>query len=150
MNTISVPRVRTWRTELLRWAQSQIGLPFTWGQTDCGTLGRAALRAMFGRDIVEDWPSWNTPHRAALRLLACGTFGQVLVSLGGVPKAFAFVQAGDFVVNVAAEEVVGGEALMVCVDEGRFIGSGPAGVCWMVPDAPRAAYTVWEARAHGE
>lgn len=43
-------RTETWEVDLVAWADSVRGQPFVWGKTDCVSLAREALRAVFGED----------------------------------------------------------------------------------------------------
>lgn len=61
---MSVIRVRDWRVHLFAWARDIRGQPFVWGETDCMSLAREALRLQFGRDVLPDIKPWDTVRKA--------------------------------------------------------------------------------------
>lgn len=81
-------RTRVWRSELVAWADKVRGAPYLWGETDCSTLARQALRIQFGQDVFPRMLRW-TSLREALRVLK--TIGGV----GGVSPLFAATGARE-------------------------------------------------------
>ena len=57
-------RVENWNGKLIDWASKQIGKPFIWGETDCGTLIRQGLQVITGIDVFTPLAWWQTEQRA--------------------------------------------------------------------------------------
>ena len=75
-------RIRNWNVEIADWAQTQIGQPFVWGKTDCGTLVREGLELVFGQPVLEGVPSYSSETEAALAMQELGSAGSYFESLG--------------------------------------------------------------------
>lgn len=93
--TAPIGRPANWHHRLMQYAAAQQGQPFVWGQTDCGSLVRGALPALYAEDPLAGWPGYHTV-RAAQRIRAqCGGVAAVLRQLGATPIAPGFATAGD-------------------------------------------------------
>lgn len=145
-------RVPDWRTRLVRWARRQERRPFIWGQTDCGSLARAALLEMFGADVVPHIPrysSWAEAVRASAVVHAHGGFDGILRALGGQIVPLAFLRTGDIVVRPEATEDVGGHSLLVCADPPMcLVSTRQYGVRWGVP-TDGTVWSLWEVAHNG-
>lgn len=53
-------RVNNYNRLLVEWADRQLGKPYVWGKTDCGTIAREGLAVMLGQDPFPGLPSWNS------------------------------------------------------------------------------------------
>lgn len=100
---------------------------------------------MFDQDPVPEIPQWRSPGGALRALKRIGSVGELLRSLGAEPLQVSFMRAGDVVVMEEPEESVGGEAVMVCIDNTSCIASTPNGVILVAAPDPKArAYSLWE------
>lgn len=106
---------------LTRWADKEVGKPFIWGETDCGSLTRRAHVAMFGRDVFPI-PHWSSKREASSVLRKYGGVEDILKKQAVEdPQGLGFVQAGDVVVTSASKEVIGRRSLYVCLDGRRCL-----------------------------
>src|SRR3970040_964587 len=87
-----------WRSRLHAWGTAQVGKPFVWGETDCGSLSRKALEMMFGVDIMPVLPVYNSWSEAVVAKHQVARFGSFLTKLGALEGEPAFMRAGDIVV----------------------------------------------------
>lgn len=139
-------RVPNWRSRLHEWAVSQVGKSFTWGETDCASLAREALRVMFDTEVIS-LPAWRSASEGVATLAAHGAIPAILERVGGGQwTGPAFLRAGDLVVLPNNEEGVGAYAMMVCVDARQCLGSGPGGVYLtnLPLDCDARVFSVWE------
>ena len=79
---VPLRRVRNWNVALADWAQAQIGQPFAWGETDCGTLVRKGLELVFGQPVLEGVPAYSSETEAALAMQELGSAGAYFERLG--------------------------------------------------------------------
>jgi len=49
---MTLTRVPNWSVKLAGFADSVLGKPFVWGETDCVSICRGALETMYGEDII--------------------------------------------------------------------------------------------------
>lgn len=96
-------RTQTWEVDLVAWAEAARGKPFIWGETDCVSLARQAVRAVYGEDPAPDL-AYNS-LREAMAVLAerdlptrLGAAGFMLVEGGPI-----FAQNADLVVGADPE-----------------------------------------------
>ena len=118
-------RPRNWDVALAQWARSVVGQPFVWGETDCVWLVRAALRTIYGRDVLPATPSWST-LRGAKRAAAVTTIGAALEGVGAVVVPFVSAQAGD--VLMLGRETSGFDGVGVVLDEQVLLANPDRGV----------------------
>lgn len=98
-------RVVAWDAALIEWARSVIGEPFEWGRTDCASLARGAVLAMYegAEPKVSVGPGWST-EKGALRAHArTGGVSSVLRRLGAEEVEPTCAQRGDFVLDGSRE-----------------------------------------------
>lgn len=142
-------RVPDWSAALVRWARSCVGRPYVWGETDCGTLGREALRVLFGSDVLPGVSGWSTTRDAVHTAANLGTPSAVLTALGAEVQSAMFARAGDLVI-VPEPAVPGGEAVCVVIDGKLALHSTHD--CGVVLDpipTDGMAYSLWTVRADG-
>lgn len=118
-----------WGVHLFRWSKSVVGEPFVWGETDCGSLVRGAVRAMYG-ETPDAWSKRPyTSERQALRVQVQmkGVSG-ALRALGATDETVAYAQSGDIVVRPPRQ---GRETLRagVVVNGSLVVTSMQRGVC---------------------
>lgn len=123
-------RIVNWDAALTRWAGEQVGRPFAWGETDCASLVRGALAAMYGEDLV-DLPPWTSARAAARALAAVGSVPAALAQLGAEEIPRAFLTQGDLAYEprVPAGELAG--SLFVAV-AGRLLSSRLDGIVELI------------------
>lgn len=90
--------IDNYNSKLIEWINTQIGKPYIWGETDCGTLVRKGLTIILNRDPFPDILSWDNE-------LICR---EIWDKLNGVDNAFisfgakkilgTFAQTGDVAV----------------------------------------------------
>ena len=130
--TNNLRRVRNWSRELETWAERhRRKSKWAWGETDCGTLTREALRVMFGRSIIEaDYHSRTGAHRF-MRELSCDvgdyleTFGARALPLNEVHGLWTFdgLIGGDIVVRMCYDGPL--PALAISIDGKNLLTSDP-------------------------
>lgn len=93
---MSYSRVLNWDVRLVTWAAGLVGTPFEWGKTDCASLVRGCIAAMYGHDFF----SYRyQSERGALKALATGgAVSDHILTLGADLYPFPFAQQGDVVV----------------------------------------------------
>ncbi len=128
-------RVPNWDVELVRFAGDMQGRPFRYGSTDCGTLVRGALKAMYGKDVLRGMGSYRLLRDARKLAKSVGPIPEYLkVTLGCKRIRRNFVQAGDIVVLPGEDRrlpqlgvVVGGKLMVSDVELGVQIVPLPTG-----------------------
>ena len=137
---------------MIEWAAVQVDRPFAWGETDCASLARAALKQCFGEDVAPEVPEWHSKREAA-RVLRAHPPLQILEALGAERTAIGFARAGDIISLPVTEDLIGDIALGVWTDSACLISSQRAGVELLrAGDVPpeSVAYSLWEiAVTHG-
>lgn len=138
------PRILEWRSRLLAWADTVDGKPFVWGETDCGSLARAALAECFGVDVAPSLPQWSTAKQAAA-VLKKRTVIDILTALGAEQRPIAFARTGDIIIMTEADEV-GGVALGVWLDAAVLLSSrtGVHTVAHPILPLDAVACSLWE------
>ncbi len=143
---IMLPRQRQWRSQLLTQLLPLVGQPFAWGVTDCASITRRALAAMFGHDVTQ-LPAWNSPRELLEVRERHGAPADILRGLGAQERALTFLRVGDVVVSTEPEEE-DREALYVCLHGSRCITGTRHGVTLTRPERG-TVYSLWEVPAHG-
>lgn len=89
-------RLVDWDVRLVGYVDSVRGTPLVWGRTDCASLVRGAVRAMYDRDVLRGVGSWTT-STGALRVLARwgGSYRAALEVAGVEDVPVPFRQRGD-------------------------------------------------------
>mgnify|MGYP001566444653 FL=1 len=114
-------KVDNYDYKLIEWVNTQLGKPYVWGVTDCGSLVRQGLNIVYGKDKFNDIPTWNTEEMCR----------KIWDDLGGVDKAFldfgakkikgTFAQTGDIIVitaNSAAGLIINSKILFSSIEKG--------------------------------
>lgn len=104
-------RVPNWDTLLFEWAESQMGKPYVWGDTDCASLVRAACRVIFGVDALSHIKPWTTRAAALKRHSATGGVYGALMSADWTEVPLPFAQQGD--VLTWSQPALGGAGVVV-------------------------------------
>ena len=93
-----VTRWPDWEAALVRYADEQVGRPFTYGETDCGALVVGALAVMYTEPPLPRPRYGNL--RQALHIVAglSGGVAGVLTHAGARSLTTQYAQAGDVVV----------------------------------------------------
>lgn len=139
-------RQRQWRTMLRRFADTEHGKAFVWGETDCASLARRALVSMFGAALEDRFPTpWNSALTAQTALESAVSVDAWLRSIGAVVHPINFMRAGDIVVQPELEEIVGQIAVMVCIDGTECLTTGKqSGVSFTRVPRDATIYSLWE------
>ncbi len=117
-------KVDNYDYKLIEWVNTQLGKPYIWGETDCGTLVRKGLNIVYKKDCFHDTASWSSETECR----------KIWDDLGGVDKAFldfgakkikgTYAQTGDVAVLeigklLTASMVIGsGKLLFSSIDKG--------------------------------
>lgn len=89
-------RIRNWDVELVHYANSVLGESFKWGRTDCFSVVRNGLRAMYGRDLFRGVGTYRTTAKA--KAFHKAHAGIPLKEYGFKKIARNFCQAGDVII----------------------------------------------------
>lgn len=94
-------RVRNWDVALALRARQLVGLPFEWGRTDCGTLCREALDALYGDGTAEALlgPPWTSLRAARAASERINEFLSGLRAGGATSVGRTYASAGDIVIR---------------------------------------------------
>lgn len=94
-----ITRILNWDVKLINWAQTQIGLPFIYGTSDCGCMVRGAYEQMYGEDLWAHMPQWNNAAGAVRVMAEWGTVSEMLMSRGATPWSTPYLcQSGDVII----------------------------------------------------
>lgn len=118
-----IRRVPNWDIALFRWSERVTGQPYTWGETDCGSLVREAHALMYGDDLWPDVKPYTGKRAALARHRATGGVAASLLSIGAVSVDVRLAQSGDVLVEDgdefgAAGVVVGRDVIWASSEEG--------------------------------
>jgi hypothetical protein len=87
-----------WEERLHEYANSKAGNVFRWGSTDCGSLVRGAVRAMYTGNPLGSIPPYKRRDAAGKTLEAIGGTEARLQESGATRAPAAFAQAGDILI----------------------------------------------------
>lgn len=90
-------RVPNWDVALHFWAAEVVGKPYVWGSTDCGSLVRSALVAMYGQDVTGI--EYATKAEALRVHAETGGVEAVLRGIGATDVDIRFAQQGDILIE---------------------------------------------------
>jgi len=89
-------RAENYSVELTAYAEEVRNKPFKWGETDCGSLVKAALRIIYGLEV--EIKSYRNVRGATTVYKGIGSSLSYLIDLGFKPVAPAYAGNGDLVV----------------------------------------------------
>lgn len=117
-------KVDNYDYKLIEWVNTQLGKPYIWGKTDCGSLVRKGLNIVFGKDKFNDIPSWDSEEICRKIWDDLGGVDNAFLSLGARKIKGTFAQTGDIAVLeigklLTAAMVIGsGKLLFSSTDKG--------------------------------
>lgn len=96
-------RRNDWETRLSAWAQSRLGAPLVYGETDCLMLSFEAVDAMAGSDLAGHWRGrWTSEADGIRYMIKHGTNIVAELHDAGLYDVDAgFQQPGDIIVGEA-------------------------------------------------
>lgn len=96
--------VANWDRRLVEFANEVRDQPFEWGQTDCASLVRRGLQAVFGEDVWKGHVGeWKT-KRGALTVSGKTDYEDALLASGAVEMGFHYAWAGDVALGVKEDQ----------------------------------------------
>jgi hypothetical protein len=117
-------RAWDWEVRLSQWGIEHAGLPFAWGETDCASLVRDAMRVLYDRDVWES-PTWYDSLASAYQTLQLvGGAPAWLLAHGATRMPLAFAQPSDVLVT-PADPTDMADSLFVIVSHGRMLRTHP-------------------------
>jgi len=130
--SLELVRVRNWDVALAMRARALVGRPFEWGSTDCGTLCRETLDALYGPGTGEALlgPPWTSPRAAQVAADRLETWVAELRAGGARIVGRLYASAGDIVIRAGHDEedfprlavVIGPRVLHVTREHGVLVG----------------------------
>jgi hypothetical protein len=93
------PRRPDWQERLVQWATPLRGTAFRWGVTDCGSLVRGTLVALYGDPAEAALPRYQDARGAARVRQTVVSIEDELWRWGGMPVSRALAAAGDVVLE---------------------------------------------------
>lgn len=125
-------RILNWDVEATHWAVAQLGQPFTWGATDCGSLTRAMLAVMYGEDLLPPGLTYTGLREAVDLDRSEGGVRGVLAALGAhALPGLLYANTGDVLIASPRDDEPF-EAVMPVITD-RFLLTAPDGVVLAVP-----------------
>ena len=93
-------RVTNWSVNLGFLAEEVIGAEFDWGKTDCATIFRRALEAMYGEDISAPYVNvtYTTKAGATRAYNKLGGYEEIIEKIGGREIPAKLAKDGDIVI----------------------------------------------------
>ena len=93
-------RVPNWSIELVQLANHLCVQPFRWGETDCASVARKALVAMYGKDIVAPYikVTYTTRLGAARVFSKIGSMADIVIAAGAREVPLHVTRDGDFLI----------------------------------------------------
>jgi len=98
MAATDLSRIENWDIALFRFVEVHEGEPFEWGRTDCATLARGGVAAMYGEDLLPDLPIWRSQRGALKASRRLGPIIDALKALGAERVSIRFAQSGDILI----------------------------------------------------
>ncbi|MCK4300178.1 MAG: hypothetical protein KAX80_11630 [Planctomycetes bacterium] len=123
-------RIMTWDTDLMDYVSSVLDEPFEWGRTDCASLVRGAVGAMYGHDVLKVG-RYKTLAGARRTLKLVGSYKDALAHAGAEEVPIGFRQRGDVAI-LPDTDVEGFPGLGVVV-RGGMLTVGPEEIVRIVP-----------------
>lgn len=93
-------RVVNWSVSLAELANDIVGAPFEWGRTDCVSVARSALVAIFGEDplVPHINVTYTTKIGAARAFKKIGSMTDIVLAAGAKEIASNLAGDGDFMI----------------------------------------------------
>lgn len=88
---------------LTLFAREMVGKEFVWGETDCGSLVRGAMKAMYGQDMFPHAPNWKSAAEAKKYCKNPDAGMDILVGVLARPVARNYEQPGDILLSPGAD-----------------------------------------------
>lgn len=110
-------------SKLIQWAISIQGLPYIWGQTDCGTLVRKGLCIYLNRDPFKNIPSWENENEARKIWSDLGGVDKAFIDLGAIKIEPSYRHTGD----VALLTILNDDTAVLVIND-RFLFSTLQGI----------------------
>ena len=120
---------------LTAWAKSELGRPFRWGETDCGSLLRRGLAIYWGEDRLGWLPLWSSAREALGVLRAYGPAKRLMEALDYGPVRRR-PRTGDVCIGA------GGRDFGIVVS-GRVLSSKRARTVMLLPPARLRPGVLW-------
>lgn len=92
-------RIQNVQQHVINYAESIVGKPFVWGETDCANIIRNVLKIMYAYDVCKGIKKYKTEYAAKRRVVETGGTVSVLKRLGAYEIQRNFCQTGDFIVS---------------------------------------------------
>jgi hypothetical protein len=85
--------------KLIKYIESQIGVPFKYGKNDCPAFIAGAIDAMHGTNLRKKYTGlWHDQKSAWKYAKKNGSLAEQLKKLGCKPIEFPFIQTGDIII----------------------------------------------------
>lgn len=85
--------------KLLKYIESQIGIPFQFGKQDCPLFIAGAIDAMHSTNLREKYTGlWHDKKSAWKYIKKHGSLSQTIKKIGYQSVEFAFIQTGDIII----------------------------------------------------
>lgn len=85
--------------KLIKYIESQLGIPFEFGKQDCPLFVAGAIDAMYGSNLREKYTGlWHDRKSAWKYIKKHGSLSEQLKELGYKQVEFVFIQTGDFII----------------------------------------------------
>lgn len=123
-------RVENWDQKLIYYARESVGKDFEWGVTDCASLVRASIAAMYGEDVFSHVAAWSTLREAKNQYEMHGRASSILAEAGASIVASNYEQTGDIIVSPGEDQdglprfgviLTGGQVLLSTPESGVHV-----------------------------
>jgi hypothetical protein len=130
-------RIRNWDVQATLWALDQVGKPYAWGETDCGSLYLSLLSEIYGEPLLEDCRYDSIFGAMAVHERTGGALA-ALTALGAAPLELrAYANTGDVLIAPPREDEPFDAVMPVITD--RYLFTEPDGLVQLLPLAAAPA-----------